>query len=81
MMRIWDKQIKYTDDEIQVWRDELWISLADYERKLVNEEKGFEMIFDKLLKKYWNHYYNIKYKASMRLTALETAFNDSKLKY
>ena len=31
MMRIWDKQIKYTDDEIQVWRDELWISLADYE--------------------------------------------------
>jgi hypothetical protein len=31
MMRIWDKQIKYTDDEIQVWRNELWMSLADYE--------------------------------------------------
>jgi hypothetical protein len=41
MMRIWDKQIKYTDDEIQVWRNELWISLADYELKLVCEEKLF----------------------------------------
>ena len=36
-MKNWGKEQLYYDEDITMWQSELWVSLAEYEKKIINE--------------------------------------------
>ena len=45
LLQKWGDEGFYTDDELEAYGDELWLSLAQYERELRAEAKGHETAF------------------------------------
>ena len=40
---MWGDEEVYENDDIKKWSVDLWMSLQDYEKSLIAEEKGFKI--------------------------------------
>ena len=81
LMEKWGRDHLYEPEEIIEYADCLWISLEKYESQLKQEEKGFQLIAEKNIKKYKNRlkrYINV---TSSQIEALESALIETKLNY
>ena len=79
MMEKWGSEHLYEPEEIIEYADCLWISLKEYEKQLRKEEKGFQIIAERKIKKYTNTLERYKNVTSGRIEALESALIQTKL--
>ena len=60
MMQMWGNEEVYEDHEIKKWSVDLWMSLQEYEKALIAEEKGFKLIGAKKEKVLMDQYNRLK---------------------
>ena len=78
-LQVWgDEELAY-DEDIAKWSTEYWSGLAEYEKELRTEEKGFQKVYRNTCKTYDAQIHRLKSMYLFHTTALESALTEVKM--
>ena len=80
MLERWSREPIHTQDEIQKFANELWVSLDDYEKDMKDSIKGHQIILAMKEYKFLTHLEWIKNKFGFYVDLYEQSFTEVKLK-
>jgi len=80
MLAKWSEEPHYSQADLEKYRNELWISLEEFERYLKQKEFGMEIELKNTKIQYRTRVDGLRAQASMRIEALESALIETKLK-
>jgi hypothetical protein len=41
LLKVWGEEKFYEDEDLHQWKEELWLSLAEFEKKMVKDEVNY----------------------------------------
>lgn len=81
MLQAWAEEEVHTEEGLEKFRTDMWLTLKEFEIALAKDTKGIELEMKFMEKRHQAQINHLKNNAAFRIEAMDSAMQEVKLKY